>query len=287
MKFAYYPGCSLESTAREYNESTKETLQRLGVELREIPGWTCCGATSAHSLDRDLALALAARNLSLAEDMGMDMLTACAACFSVLKKTQKVLKSDSLKKERIEYVIGRKLSLSNKVRHVLDVLFNEITPEMIKSHVVRPLTDLRVVGYYGCYLVRPPEIVDCDDPENPVIMDEILKSLGVEVLDWSAKVDCCGGSLSITQPVIAKKLVSKIVSAAREVDADAIVTACPLCQSNLDIQQEGSLTGSGIPIVYVSELVACALGVAPEKKWFKRHFVDPSIILREKSVSLP
>ncbi len=285
MEFAYYPGCSLESTAREYNESTKETLERLGVYLREIPGWSCCGATSAHSLDQELALALAARNLSLTENMGMDILAPCAACFSVLRKAQKVLKHDRLAREKVEVAIGRELSLSNKVRHLLDVLFNEVTPAGIKSRVERPLSNLRVVGYYGCYLVRPPEIADFDDPENPMILDEILKSLGAEVVDWSAKVDCCGGSLSITQPTIAKKLIRKVVASALEVEADVIVTACPLCQNNLDVHQEGSLSGEGIPVAYVSEIAAVALGITPEEKWFKRHFVDPSQVLNKRLLS--
>jgi heterodisulfide reductase subunit B len=286
MEFAYYPGCSLESSAREYDESVRETLERLGITLQEIPDWSCCGTTSAHATNRELALTLPARNISLAESMGMDIITPCAGCFSALKKTRAALVSDRQMKKKVEENIRTRLSMSVAIRHVLEVLYHEVTPGEIEKHVERPLEGLRVVNYYGCYLVRPPEIMEFDDPENPVMLDEIMRSLGVEVIDWSSKVDCCGGTLAVTHPEIAQKLVKRIIQGAQEVGAEAIVTACPLCQSNLDARQDDSVNGEGIPIVYFSELTALAYGSNRVKKWWQRHLIDPDTALIKEEASL-
>ncbi|MFH1625530.1 MAG: CoB--CoM heterodisulfide reductase iron-sulfur subunit B family protein, partial [Pseudomonadota bacterium] len=250
MRFAYYPGCTATSTSIEYDESVRETSQYLGIDLEEIPDWTCCGASSGHSINRELALALPSRNLALAEKMTLGILASCPACSLRHKTAEYELKKDVALKTKIEEDIGMKLDLSQKSKHILEVLYHDVGIDAIQEKVQKPLKDLKVVAYYGCYLVRPPEITEFDDPENPMIMDKIMEALGAKVIDWSYKVDCCGGSLSIAVPEIVEKLSGKIVNAASEAGADAIVTACGICQANLDMRQPKNSGSHPMPIFY-------------------------------------
>jgi heterodisulfide reductase subunit B len=281
MKFAYYPGCTAKSTSVEYEESVREISKILGIELEEIPGWTCCGASSGHVINRELALALPGRNLALAEKMSLDMVAPCPACSLRHKTAEYELKNDAALKSRIEDDIGMKLELSRKTKHILEVLYHDVGIDAIKEKVRKPLEGLKVVTYYGCYLVRPPEVTAFDDPENPTIMDEIMKSLGAEVIDWSYKVECCGGSLSIAVPEIVEKLSGRIVHEAAEAGADAIVTACGICQLNLDMRQPRNSDSSPVPVFYFSELTALAFGSSNLRKWSAKHFVDSSDLLEK------
>lgn len=272
MRLSYYPGCSLHATAVEYDLSTRAVLQRLGVELIEIPDWNCCGASSAHSLNETLALGLPARNLALAQEEGLDLVVPCEACFNRLKTAEKVLKEDPIKGEKIERVVGFKYEGGFEVRSLLDLVGNLIGLERLQSMVQRPLSGLRLVAYYGCLLVRPPEVVQFEDPENPQLLNRLLQALGAEPLEWSYATDCCGGSLALTRGDLAKILVTKLASKAREAGAQAMATACPLCQVNLEMRQEE------IPIFYFTELMALALGV--EENWWGKHLIDPRPLLR-------
>ena len=252
MKFAYYPGCTATSTSIEYDESVREILKYLEIEVQDIPNWTCCGASSAHIIDRELAIALPSRNLALAERMSLGILASCPACVLRHKTAEYELMRDPDLKTRVEKEIGTDLNLSQRSKHVLEVLYQDLGIENITKKVKKPLKNLKVVTYYGCYLVRPPEIMSLDNPEDPVIMDNIMKALGAEVIDWSCKVDCCGGSLSITTPEVVKKLAGSLVIAASEAGADSIVTACGICQANLDMRQPKRANFHPMPIFYFS-----------------------------------
>ncbi len=279
MRFAYYPGCTATSTSIEYDESVRETSRYLGIDLEEIPDWTCCGASSGHVINQELALALPSRNLALANRMSLGIVAPCPACSLRLKNAEYELKKDPALKTKIEQDIGMSLDLSQKSKHILEVLYQDVGIDAINEKVQKSLKGLKVVTYYGCYLVRPPEITGFDDPENPTIMDKIMEALDAEVIDWSYKVDCCGGGLSIVAPEIVKKLVGKIVIAASEVGADAIVTACGICQANLDMRQPKNSGSHPMPIFYFSELSALAFGSLNVKEWLAKHLVDPSDLL--------
>jgi heterodisulfide reductase subunit B len=279
MRFAYYPGCTATSTSIEYDKSVRETSQYLGIDLEEIPDWTCCGASSGHVINQELALALPSRNLALANRMSLGIVAPCPACSLRHKIAEYELKKDPELKTKIEEDIGMNLELSQKSKHILEVLYQDVGIDAIKKKVQKSLKGLKVVTYYGCYLVRPPEITGFDDPENPTIMDKIMEALDVEVIDWSYKVDCCGGGLSIVAPEIVKKLVGKIVTAASGVGADAIVTACGICQANLDMRQPKNSGSHPMPVFYFSELSALAFGSLNVKEWLAKHFVDPSDLL--------
>jgi len=237
-------------------------FRELGIELRELAGWTCCGASAAHSLDQALAVALAARNLELAEKEGDDLVAPCAACYHRLRIAEKESSS------RVS------------VLHALDVVSDPETLESLTKLVRRPLSGLKVVCYYGCLLVRPPEITGREDYEDPLSMDLVMSAAGADVRPWSFKTDCCGAGLAAARPDIVRRLSGRLVEMAREAGADCIVTACPLCQTNLDTRQEGT----GLPVLYFTQLLACALGLEGTNAWWPRHMVDPAPVLAKAGI---
>ena len=277
MKYAYYPGCTQETTAKEYNQSVLEICEVLGIELKEVPGWTCCGASSAHSTDYWLTHALAGRNLALAEKQGLDIAVACPACYLRLNSTRHEVLADADLKEKLPSLIQMPYAARGEIRHVLDIICHSVGLEALRKNVAQPLSGLKLAAYYGCYLVRPRELTHFDDPENPQSLDELLKALGSDVRDWRGKVECCGGSLSFTGREAVRQMVGGIIEAALEVDAEAIVCACPLCQANLETRQSGP---KPLPVFYFSELVALAFGLKTER-WLRRHLISPLAVLRD------
>ncbi len=283
MRYSFYPGCTQESTAKEFGDSSRAVCRELGIELKEIPDWNCCGASSGHFLNDDLSHALPGRNLAIAEREGLDTAVVCAACYLRLRTTQHEAKNSPEFRKRLEDLIGMPYEAKYDVRHLLDISVNELGIEEIEKRVKHSLTGLKVVAYYGCYLVRPPKIVAFDDPENPTTMDRLLQALGAEVLDWGAKVDCCGGSLTLTKTGIVENLVKGLAASAQEVGAEAIVVACPMCHANLDGRQSGK---DKLPILYFTELMGLAFGVSKgeTKGWFQKHLVSPFALLASHSL---
>ncbi len=278
LRYAYYPGCSLEAMAREYDLSVRAVCDHLGIELAEIPDWNCCGASSGHSTNRRLAGTLAGRNLALAEEMKMDIAVACPACYIRLRSAQNEMEQDNEQRGELTGVTGLTYEAKYNTRHLLDIICNEIGLENLKNKAVRPLNGLKLAAYYGCYLVRPPELVAFDDPENPQCLDALLGTLGAEVRDWSGKVDCCGGSLSLSKRDIAGRMVGELTEMARRAGAEAMVAACPLCHANLEMRQRG-LNGNKLPVFYFTELVGLALGIKEARSWFRKHLISPSGLL--------
>jgi heterodisulfide reductase subunit B len=281
VKIGYYPGCSLESTAREYDLSFRAVASKVGIELIEILDWNCCGASSAHAVDPFLAVALPARNLMIAESMELDMTAPCAACFLRLMEAQKQMGEEVSLRKEIEEILGRQYRGSAKVYHPLTVFSQAEIQKKIKRAVVKKLKGLKLVCYYGCYLVRPPSITHLDDPENPLVMDELMGMTGAEVLDWAWKVDCCGGGHALLRPELVEPLVNEIMEGARKAGAKGIVTACPLCQSNLETRQKGS---HAVPIFYFTELLGLAMGLNKEAEgWWKRHLITPKFTVTSQT----
>lgn len=282
MDVSIYPGCSLDGTAKEYGESLEAITRMLGVNLHELKDWNCCGASSAHSMNNDLAVALAARNLAIADQMGMDLVVPCAACYQRLKVAEKRLVAG----EKLEGVdnYGGKIH----IKPLVDFLWDDVGEKQILSLLKKPLEGLNPVCYYGCLTARPPKITDAKSPENPMSMDEIMTCLGANVRQWSYKTDCCGGSLILTRPDIARTLIRKLLDMAEEAGADCVVAACPMCQSNLDGRQREISQESGkeynVPIFYFTELMGLACGNPSVKKWLGRHVTDPRTLLTRKSL---
>jgi heterodisulfide reductase subunit B len=283
MKISYYPGCSLDGTAKEYNESLKSVAKTLGIELEELPDWTCCGSSSAHVTDDGLAVSLAGRNLMIADKIGKDLMVPCAACFQRLKAADKALKSGE-KIEGIEHQYQGKFD----IKHAADLVWESCGEKAISSKVKKSLEDLNPVCYYGCLTTRPSRITDAKEPEDPQSMDEIMKALGANVKNWSYKTDCCGGNLVLTHTDLAKKLIKKIFDMAEEAGADCIVVGCPMCQSNLDTRQKEILKDDGskynLPIYYFSELMGLAFGDPGVEKCLNKHMTDAKTLLKQKGL---
>jgi len=278
LSYLYYPGCSLESLAKEYDQSVRACAEMLDVSLAELEDWNCCGASSGHCTNEKLAAALPARNLAIAEQQGQDVAVACAACFLRFKQTTHDLRNDDAFREETAKAIGLPFEAKVEVKHFVDIFARQVGLDEIKKRVKKPLDGMKLVCYYGCYLARPPEVTQFDDPENPTIMDDLMTAVGAETLRWTHKVECCGGNLMLSRSDIVVKLVDDICQAAREAGAEAIVTACPLCEANLDTRQSGTEV---MPAFYFSELLALALGTEPStvKSWMKRHVINPTPIL--------
>jgi heterodisulfide reductase subunit B len=269
VKVSYYPGCALHGTALEYDESTKALARLLDLELVELPDWNCCGASSAHATDESLARNLALRNLTIAGAQGMDLIVPCAACYSRLKAAE----TKSAKDE------GRD-GTSTRVLSPLEFLFLSGLAERLQGIVKQPLTGLKVVCYYGCLLVRPPDVTGARHHENPDQMDRLMEIIGAEPIPWSYKTDCCGASLVLTKTDIVMRLTARLCDKAIEAGAEALVVACPLCQSNLDSRQAGSR--HALPVFYFTELIGLAAGHKDVSTWLRRHLVDPRQLLAAK-----
>ncbi|MGO0122051.1 CoB--CoM heterodisulfide reductase iron-sulfur subunit B family protein [Desulfothermobacter acidiphilus] len=282
MKFAYYPGCSLKGTAREYDRSTRLVARHLGMELIEIPDWNCCGATAAHSTDPFLALALPARVLALAEDMGLDILSPCAACYQRLRAASEELKRDPELKRRVEGVLGRNFAGRVQVFSWLEALA-QLGEEALAVQMVRPLKGMQVACYYGCLLVRPT-LTGCDDAEQPQLMEKLLLPTRVETLEWGGKNECCGASLIFGAREVALNLIKNVLHSASQARAHALVTACPLCHANLDLRQQEVNqrfdTNFALPVFYLSQLLGIGMGLNPRDLGLGSHYVDPRRALR-------
>jgi heterodisulfide reductase subunit B len=268
VKYAFFPGCSLESTARPFDLSTRAVCRSLGIALEDIPDWVCCGSTPAHASSDSLAIALPALNLQKAQAAGLPVMVACASCYARLRTANHRIVGAPEGRLRAERITGHPYDGGVEVRHVLDVLVNELGPDRIRAKVRRPLAGLRVACYYGCLLTRPPEIVAFDDPEHPSCMDELVAAAGAEPVDWPFKTECCGASLSMTHSEVASRLTHKLLSMARDAGADCLAVACPLCHVNLDLRQADAAKAHGAfpptPVLYVTQLLGLALGLPPE-----------------------
>lgn len=278
MKVSYYPGCSLHGTAKEYDQSVRSVSHALGIELEEVEDWSCCGATSAHSTNFKLSIALPARNLIAAEKKAQDVMIPCAACFNRFKTAEHHLSHDPELKAEVEEIVGGRYQGSAAIRNPIDIIVRDIGLEALAAKVVKRLAGLKPVSYYGCLLLRPPDVCRFDDAENPVLLDRILAVLGAEVRPWSFKTDCCGGSLTISKTEIVVGMVDKLMEMAREAGANCLVTACPVCMANLDMRSSGD---AGLPVFYFTELAALAMGQEGPEGWFRLHRTDPRPLLKE------
>jgi heterodisulfide reductase subunit B len=270
MEYAYYPGCSLEAAARPYDQSLRRVFERLGIGLREIDDWNCCGATSYISMNKLTAYAISARNLAYAERLGLDVCAPCSSCFTILSKTNRHMRSDAQRKARINEVLdaaGLSYSGEREVLHPLNILVDFYGLERLAEKVVRDLAGLRVAPYYGCQIVRPAGRFD--DREDPQQLDHLFAALGARVVPFAAKVRCCGGMLMTTYEDVALKLNREILETATRNGADVLITTCPMCQMNLEAYQ-GKInavygTRFRLPVLFFTQVLGLALGFSPQE----------------------
>jgi heterodisulfide reductase subunit B len=258
MDYLYYPGCSLEGTAGEYDLSCREMFKTLGDRLTDIPDWTCCGATAAQCVDAFLSVVLPARNLALAEktDTGLDVLVPCSACYLNLKKARQDLLENSALRDRVNQVLAPDelaVDVFVRVRHLLDVLSRDGAVDRVAELAENRMKGFVVAPYYGCQCLRP--FAEFDDPEQPRSMDALIRATGADVLTWDMGGVCCGASTATTKPQVGKELVNRILDQAG--DAHAVVTVCPMCQMNLERFQSRP-----VPVLYLPQFLGLALGLS-------------------------
>jgi len=288
LNYSYYPGCSLHASAKEYDESTRSLFKALKIGLVEVPDWLCCGATPAHNVDELLSLSLCAKNLELATGVEGDLAVACAACFSRLKTTQHTLGANGDKRRQVEFALDAPLAIEKPVKHLLEILAGDLGLEQLAAAVQKPLAGLKVACYYGCLLTRPPEVPQLDCTEAPTIMERVIAAAGAETVSWSHRLECCGANFTLSRPGVVLKLSGEILASAKRAGADCLMVACPLCHGNLDIRQQEieEATGEryGMPVFYMTQLLALAAGVPTQKLGLDSMITNPVPLLKEKKL---
>jgi heterodisulfide reductase subunit B len=288
LNYSYYPGCSLHASAGEYDLSTRELFKKLNIGLTEVPDWFCCGATPAHNVDELLSLSLCAKNLELAGKVEGDLAVACAACFSRLKFTQHTLEENQTKRSQVEQAIDAPVKLDGHVKHLLDILANDLGLERLSQAVNKPLSGLKVACYYGCLLTRPTDVPNLDCVEAPTIMERVVEAAGAETVSWTHRMECCGANFTLSRPGVVIQLTGAILESAKAAGADCIMVGCPLCHGNLDIRQkeiEGIYnTSYNLPVFYLTQLVGLSVGLVPDQLGLDAMIVNPTPLLKEKGL---
>lgn len=279
MRYAFFPGCVLEAAAKEAYLATVKVAAALGIELVELEGWTCCGGSHLQDVNETAALAVNARNLVLAEKLGLPLLTVCNTCTLMLRQAK--AKLDNGQKEKINGFLaqaGLEYKGTTEVTHLLWALIRDYGVEKLKAKVKRPLKNLKVAGYYGCHILRPPTVMNFEDYANPKSLETLIRALGATPVDFTAKLQCCGFHAVFTAEKDVMKITGTTNQSAAFAGADCIVTPCPLCQMQLDMYQpEGRQAVGGdreMPVLHLAQLIGLALGLAPADLGLNRHIAD-------------
>jgi heterodisulfide reductase subunit B len=288
-RYAYYPGCSLEKMASEYDASFRNLCGQLGVELEEPRGWLCCGAGMLGNISPTLGLAVPLKNLALAQELGLAQLVSpCSACYSQFKRAQHQIESDEPLRRSMEDITESPLQKRIEVLHPLEMLARELEVKRLPVH--NGLSHLQVACYYGCLLTRPPKVVHFDNCEDPQSMDRLLHKIGVQTVAWSHKTYCCGAFYAMVNPKKVLELARNILQAATDAGANALAVACPVCHLNLDARQpevnETYGTNFYLPVFYFTQLMGHALGVPAEGLGLWRHVVDPTLLMQASMASV-
>ncbi|MBN2038857.1 MAG: CoB--CoM heterodisulfide reductase iron-sulfur subunit B family protein [Spirochaetes bacterium] len=288
MKYAYYPGCSLHSTGKEFDSSLKAVCNAMDIDLVEINKWVCCGSTAAHNVSRLMATALPMANLMLLQDMNLnEVIVPCAECFSKFKIAQHNVKTDKKLKREVIKAIHNDCNEDAKIIHPLSIFSEEPLLSTIPTLVKRDLSGLKVACYYGCLLTRPPEVTEFDIAEYPVTMDNVLRAAGISTVDWSHKTICCGASFALSKPDIVVNLSHNIIEDAKSAGADAIAVACPMCHANLDTRQDDMEKKFGthpqMPILYFTQLMGYSFDISPAILMLNKHLTDAESLFEQIS----
>lgn len=282
--YSYFPGCSLERMAASYHVSAVETTRALGVELRELEDWNCCGATAYFHIDELLAATLCARNLAMAEREGLDLVTPCSGCFKNMYFTRAHLREDPDLAEHVNTALaedGLQVQGTVRVRHLIEVLVQDVGLPEIKKRVAHPLRGLRVAPYYGCQILRPRK--GREDEEQPRFFEDLLTTIGASPVDFPLRDRCCGGSLIVTHRKAALSMAYALLQDAVDHEAEVIATVCPLCQVNLECYQRhvNRVFGTDfkVPVLYFTQLVGLALGISPQRLGIGTELISPAPVL--------
>lgn len=288
MGIPYFPGCTLSTKAKNFDQSGRAVAAALGMPLDELADWQCCGATFPLAADNAMALIAPTRILIQAEQQGNRVATLCAICYNVLKRTEVALRQHPDQLERINWFVstdtataGQTYTAKVKVVHLLEMLRDDLGWEALRQKVAgaaggaKGVRGLKIAPYYGCLLLRPPSEIGLDDPEAPTLLSDFLRALGAEPVEFAFQSECCGSYLAASKPAVSQGLSETILQQAARAGAQALVTACPLCQYNLDKRASEERAGSRLPVLYFTQLLAVALGLPREAWALEGHYVKP------------
>ncbi len=288
MKYALYTGCAAKGACPELYQSTMHVTKRLGIEVVEMLNASCCGSGVISEADPDLALAINARTFAQAEALGLNIMTICGTCQGVMGMANYRLKTEEGLLDRINAILepeGVKYNGRVEVKHLLWIIVGEIGVETLQQHVTRPLENLRIAPFYGCYILRPSKVLGFDDPENPVSLEKVISALSAHPVDYEGKTKCCGFPLVLEKELIAIGMVGANLKEAKDELADALVTPCPLCHMNLDIYQERAEKKIGeklaLPIFHLPQLIGLAMGFTPKELGLSRHLVSTKKVVEK------
>lgn len=280
LRYAYYPGCSLSSGAKEYDMSVRAVFAHLGIELVELEDWNCCGAVHASVNSAEAGVVLSARNLALTEAQGFDkVVVPCSGCYLNLRQAGKRVAADKGVRTMVDEHLKDGLELKGdiEVLHPLYALLTEYGLDRIKAQVVNPLSELQVASYYGCMLTRPKDVFD--STERPTGLDDVARAVGAQVVDYPMKAKCCGGALALSHSGVTARLTGDVLASAQQADADVVMLACPMCHTALDMYQGRAERAIGqslhLPVLYFTQVMGLALGLDPDSLGFERHLVSP------------
>lgn len=286
ISYAYYPGCSSTGTSADYEKSTQAVCRALGLSLQEVAGWNCCGSTPAHAMDTQLSAALCVRNLDLAVNAGAQKLvTTCPSCLSNLRHAAHRMEDSTFRTSVDELLDAPSATEYPEATSLMQVLWENYGADGIARRSGMKLTGLKLAPYYGCLMSRPAEIMNFGDPENPTMMEDILRACGAEVLDFPLKTDCCGASFGIPERPMTAKLSGRILQMAQDMGADAVIVACPLCQMNLDLRQKQAAKALdahfSMPVLYFTQAMGLAFGYSPAELGFDKLCASPEPMLHK------
>ena len=276
IKVGFYPGCSMKGGAQEYKESVTALAKVFDIELVEVPDWNCCGATAAHNMNKELSLSLPARIMALAEKEGItDIVVPCAACYNRLSLVKHELAEDPSLSSKVASIIDLKYQGTTQILNIIQFIDKYIT-DKLEEKVVKPF-DYKSACYYGCLLVRPHSILKFDRVEDPQSMDVLVRKAGGNAIDWAFKTECCGAGFSVSFTETVGRLSGQIVEDAEHRGAEAMIVACPMCHSNLDMRRpeinKYNKKKSDMPVIYITQAIGLALGIDRNKLGLQRHFV--------------
>jgi heterodisulfide reductase subunit B len=294
-RYAYYPGCSLETMAATYHISSMEVAHKLGIELEELEDWNCCGATAYSHVDELLATVLCARNLAIAEKQGLNIVAPCNACYKNLWTTNAALKRDADLAEHMNYALeADDLTYEGtiEVNHIMDAFVTPEALEAVRRKANEKLRGLKVAPYYGCQIVRPRRPgLELSQVDNPQYFEELLRAAGADPVPYPYKLRCCGAALMVTNRQAAISTVRDLLQNAVDSGAEVIATACPLCQTNLECYQAAVNhelgTDYAVPILYFSQLVGLALGVGMKRLGIGKELVSAEAVLKRIAAAVP
>jgi heterodisulfide reductase subunit B len=288
MEYLYFPGCTLYTKAKNFDQTARNCSRLLGFELKELPNWTCCGATFPLATDNLMALLPPSRILAKAREEGTTLTTLCAVCFNVIKRTNRLIQGDGEKRETINNFIEKNYQGDLRVVHYLEILKQDLGFSQLKEKIKKPLAGLKAAPYYGCMLLRPFEEMEFDDKERPMIFENFLEALGADPIEFPYKIECCGSFQSVASPDVATECAYKILGSAMKSGAEVVVSTCPMCTFNIDHKQadiKGKyLDFKPVPVFYFTQLLGISMGLDYRTLGFEQNAIDPLPLLKQKGL---